>query len=318
MGLKKLTNALVATAGAGAFFVGLGVTPASADLLPFGINPNVLVTTGGPFGTPVTATDLNGVSNAIIQQTGPTTQVETGYLQMNGLTNNGANVSSTLSRLVKEGDIGSPGTNVYGLYITFKGTTSGVSGFGPGVSGTVGAGDYQFALYADLGDNDTFNAGSTSATGGSAPNVSGTAGDVLLAIGNSLNGSVGFASVSGAPFFDVLASFILCNGTAGQGTLGGQVVAATNNQGSCGAFNGSSYFVSPIPFYKLDFNSSISGSSANLVGLNGGPPPNVLLNGVVADINFQSIPEPSTLSMFGAALLGLGLLFRRRKANNNA
>jgi hypothetical protein len=316
MGLKKLTNALVATVGAGAFFVGLGVTPASADLLPFGINPSVLAT-GGPYAVQ-TATDLNGVSNALLQQVGPTTQVETGYLQMNGFTNNGANVNSNLSRLVKEGDIGSPASNVYNLYITFKGTTNGISGFGAGLSGTVGAGDYQFALWADLTSNDTFSTGATSTSGGTAPSVGNTAGDVLLAIGSSISGSVGQAANTGAPFFDVLASFILCNGTAGQGLLGGQVVAASNNQGTCGTFNGSSYFVSPIPFYKLDFNSSISGSSNNLVNPVGLPNPNVLLNGVVADINFVNIPEPSTLSMFGAALLGLGLLFRRRKANSNA
>lgn len=308
---QKLRNGLFATAAGGALFLGLGIGPAAADLLPFQIDPNALTTTGGPYSN-VTATDINGVSNALIQQTGATTQTETGWLQVGGLTNNGVNVPSTASRLVKEGDIGTPGTDVYGMYLTFKGTVNGISGFGPGQSGTVGAGDYTFTLWGDLQSNDNFsNVGSTSASGGTIPTVGSTTGDVVLAQGSSVQGSVGFAPTSGAPFFDVLADFVVCNGTAGQGLKGGQTVAAAG----CGSFDGTSYFVSPTPFYAFDFNSSISGSANNLSvyggTLDAGAYPNATLNGIVADINF--VPEPMTLSLVGFGLLAIGAISRWRR-----
>jgi hypothetical protein len=137
--------------------------------------------------------------------------------------------------------------------------------------------------------------------------------DILLAVGSSVTGSVGFAPSTGAPFFDVLASFVLCNGTPGQGVQGGALVSAP----TCGTFDATKYFVSPNPFYAFDFNSSISGSVNNLTSIYQTPTAfNANLNGVVADINF--VPEPASLSIFGAALALLAAFSWRRKKNSAA
>ncbi len=309
---RTLRNGLLATVAAGALVMGMGTGPAAATPLPFQIDPDALTSSGGPYAN-VTATDINGISNALIQQTGASTQTETGYLKITGFTNNGVDVSNADLRLVPEGSIGTPGTSVYGLYLTFSGTVNGITGFGSGQTGTVGAGDYTFALYGDPTSDDTFSVGSANAAGGTAPSVTDTAlNDVVLAVGSSLAGSVGFASVTGAPFFNVAANFIVCNGTAGQGVLGSMTVTGGDASG-CGTFDARTYLVNPSPFYSIDMNSSISGSASNLGTPNGGPPANATLNGIVADINFQAVPEPATLSIFGAGLVALGAASRRRR-----
>jgi hypothetical protein len=306
---------LLATAAAGALFMGLHISPAAAALLPFDIDPDALTTTGGPFPN-VTATDINGTSDAMIRQIGVSTQTETGWLSISGLTNNGVPVGSGSSRIVKPGDLGVGGTDVYGLYILFNGTINGISGFGPGATGTVGAGDYTFAMYGDPTGTNTYAAGILESNGGGVggtnPVVTDVGGnDVVIAVGTSIAGSVGFAPVTGAPFFNVLASFIVCNGTAGQGLLGATLVIGGDAAG-CGTFDGTDYFVSPSPFYELDFNSSISGSASNLEFDLLGTPPQATLNGIVADINFQVVPEPASVLLFGLGLLGTGAFARRR------
>jgi len=314
--LGQMKTGFFATAAAGVMAMAMGVGGASAAPLPFQIDPSAIAT-GGPYGA-VTATDLNGASDASIQQTG-STQTETGWLQGQSFTNNGVLVPTagpfgTADRMIVENNGLISGPTVYNLYLKFQGTVSGLTGFGPG-SGTVGPGGYVFALYADVGLDDVFNAGATSTSSVTTPTVTGgTGNDIVVAVGSALNGSAGFEPSTGAPFFDVVASFILCNGTANTGTLGGVTVAATNSQGSCGAFNGSSYFVNPVPFYSIAFNSSNPGSAGNVTTNNANPAlaTNATINGIVADINFVRVPEPSTILLFGSGLLGLGMFMRRR------
>jgi hypothetical protein len=313
MRANEFKSAFVATVSAGALFVGLGISTAAA--VPFQIDPDALAT-GGAYPN-VTVTDLNGISDATIFQSGANTQTETGWVQGQSFTNNGPIVSSIFTRMCTEGGCTSGNTSFYNLYLLFQGNVNGISNFGPGQSGTVGAGDYRFALYADIGINDVFTAGSTGAGIGINPTVTGgTSDDLLLAVGSSLFGGAG-QSATGAPSLSVLADFIICNGVNGQGKLGADIVAASvamsNWNGgaaqSCGTFNALSYFVDPSPFYKLSFNSSFSGDPNNLTV--SGDKTNATLNGIVADINFVSVPEPSTVMLLGAGLLGLWLLVRR-------
>jgi len=301
-----LRNGLFATAAAGALMVGFNISAAQAAALPFSIDPNVLVT-GGGYPASVTATDINGISDATIHIVGPTTQTESGWLQVQSLTNNGNPIGSATSGIVTNGSTGA-GPNTYDPYFTFQGTVNGIGGFTPGNIGTIGPGDYTFKLLSDTASDDTFLPGD--ATTGANPTVGGnTANDRVLAVGTSVAGSAGFQSVTGAPTFAVLASFVVCDGTTGQGVQGGTTVAAAG----CGTFDARSYFVSPTPFYAFDFNSSTSGSINNLTV---GPSGAATLNGIVADINF--IPEPASLSIFGAALALLAAFSWRRKKNSAA
>jgi len=256
--------------------------------------------------TSQTETDFNGTSDALIQQTGATTQTETGWVQGGSFTNNGAGSNFTTTGLLTE-----PGVaNTYNLYITFTATVTGITGFGAGQTGSIAPGGFTYTVFADIGDNDTFTAGTTGPTGGTSPTVTDVgSNDVVVAVGTDLSGSAGFQASTGAPTFDTVSDLILCDGTTGQGKLGGKTVAAAG----CGTFDALLYFTSPSPFYDLDFDSNTAGSVSDLTTDPTGTPANATLNGIVVDINFANIPEPSSLLLFGSAMLGLGVVARRRR-----
>lgn len=69
---------------------------------------------------------------------------------------------------------------------------------------------------------------------------------------------------------------------------------------------GSSYFTSPNPFYDLSFQTG---------QFNGVPIPsgggNAITNGSL-DVEFNKVPEPSTIALLGLTLLGLGVVRRRK------
>src|SRR5262245_41371655 len=135
--------------------------PTGASATPtFQINPNSLPLIGST-ATTFTASDINGTSDALIQQTGPTTQFEQGWINFSGFTNNGVNVGSAVSGLVTQGSIGA-GPATYQLYATFTATVQGISGFGPGQVGTIAPGAFNFIVRADPGSTNVFSPGSTS------------------------------------------------------------------------------------------------------------------------------------------------------------
>jgi hypothetical protein len=231
-----LKKGLFATA-AGALLVGLGISPSAATPLPFTIDPGSVGSGKAPF----VATDIAGLSDAIIRQTGATQQTEIGWVQGTGAANGGSVLLPGLTGIGVDWD----------FYIKYQAVVEGVT-FGSNQSGTIAPGAFQYALYADVGNNDTFNPAVSNNTGGVNPTVIDNGGnDVVIGVGSSIFGGAGF-SATNTPFFSVFANFILCNGTAGQGNLGGvQNVAASNSQGSCGAFDGSNFFTAPSPFYSL-------------------------------------------------------------------
>ncbi len=309
MRVNKFALGTSALAGA-LFFAVMG--PAAA-VPTFDINPASV----GSGASTFTASDIQGPSNGIIQQTGATTQVEKGFAAMNTFVNNGVTVSpfSTLA-----------GFN-WGLYLTFEATVQGISGFGAGNVGTIAAGDFTFKMYGDVGFDNTYNPGSvcsTSATvvcpagNGVGPNpavVGGnTANDVVIAVGTSVGiGNAGFQS-TGGPIFGVTSALILCNGTAGQGYLGAELVTDSRAAG-CSTFNGAAFFTAPSPFYNIQFTTATTASTSNLIVGEGPSAGYASLNGITATLNFanNSIPEPISISLFGAGLAGAAAFGARRR-----
>ncbi|MDE2582858.1 MAG: PEP-CTERM sorting domain-containing protein [Rhodospirillales bacterium] len=303
---EALLAAAIGLASAGLFSTG-----AMATTFPFTINPDALGVTGY---SPQTVTDIQGTSFALVQQIAPSTQFEQGVIQFSSFQNTTSALSGSLTGLSL-----APGfSNTYGLYATFSTTVTGISGFTPGASGSVGAGAFNFVIYADPTAADVFTPAVSSSTGGTAPSVQdnttynsttktgdGKPNDVVIAYGTSLNGSAGITQTAGSPFLDVTSTFNVCNGTTAVGS-------------PCGTFDATKFLTSPTPFYNFAITSTISGSANNLgtpnPGTPGVAPPNVTLNGIVSDTNF-SVPEPSSLALMGTFLLGLvGLIAFRPRA----
>jgi hypothetical protein len=299
--MQAVKRAVIATASVGAILAVLSVSPAAATPV-FTITPDAIPGESGL--SPTQVTDINASSDSTINQTGASTQVENGWAFVQGFTNNGSPVAG--SGLGIE-DGGAP--NTYGLYFKYTATVNGITGFSAGQSGTIAAGGFTATLYADVGDNDIFTAGATGPSGGTNPTVTDTgSSDVVLAEATSLYGSAGFQASTGAPTINAVLDFIICDGTANQGHLGGTVVTGGAATG-CGTFDALTYFTNPNPFYQIALLSATAGSSNDLTV--DATDHDATLNGVVADINFE-VPEPGTLAMFGLGLIGLGWFMRRR------
>ncbi len=269
-------KALIGVASAGLLAV-LGASPAAATPVSgaFVINPSFFGLDKVFLGTP-TETNLTIASDSTIYQ-GSGSQTEHGIAwgTAEGFTNDGLTSNSGLGGQV----INAPG--FYGLYFTYTATVSGLSGFGPGQSGTVTS--FNYSLFGDPTDDDVVTPG-THGPSPTDPTLTNTGDDILLGTGSLISGSAGFES-DGTPFFS----------------------ASTN-------FNitplGTGFFISPSPFYTIAFIGTTPSSASDIkvdVTCVATTCPNANLNGIGGSVSFAgTVPEPLTLSLFGAGLLGVG------------
>jgi hypothetical protein len=299
--MQALKGILISTVGAAALLTVLGMGPAAATPI-FTITPDGL--TGITGYSPQQVSDLNVTSDSTISQSG-TTQTETGFAYATGFLNNGTpSVGTGL------GGVSNGFADTYELYIDYSATVNGISGFGAGATGTIAAGGFTDTLYADIGDKATFAPGSAAGATATDPTVTAN-GDTQLVVaeGVSVAGSAGFQATTDAPTINVVTEFIVCDGTTNQGVLGGTTITGGAATG-CGTFDGLNYFTAPSPFYDISLVSATAGSGNDLTLASGGT--SATLDSVAADLNFTGVPEPLTLSLFGAGLVGVAGLRRRR------
>jgi len=275
---------VLAAASAAALMAAVASPAVAAPI--FGVNPAGIPGYIGSDGSG-NATDIHVSSSSIIRQTGANTQTEDGYAYVTSFTNNGSDVAVGLL------PPGGPAVlqnshQVYGLYFTYSATVTGLSAIGVPGTGVIAPGAFTYALYADPNYNNSYT-GASLAGGGTNGSISNTGDDILLASGSSILGGAGFQTPSGAPTINSINSFVLTPA-------------------------GSGYFFSPDPFYNLSFLSATAGSFTDLQIAPGGS--YAVLNGISATVNFlpNPVPEPLTLSLFGAGLAGLAGMRSRRQS----
>ncbi len=175
---------------------------------------------------------------------------------------------------------GANGTNLgntYGLYALFRGTGTFVAG--PTTTFSLNPGG-SLGVYLDGGLDTVFT---TPAAGNQPWGVAPGTVDTLLATG---------AGVEGSGTLNTTCSGGINCGSFGQ-TTSFNLTAA-----------GSNFFVSPIPFYDLSFQSGQFNNFAT-VGTQ-------TINGSL-DVVFNRTPEPTSIALVGLALAGLGFASRRTK-----
>jgi hypothetical protein len=251
----------------------MGASVASATPITFTWNPNA--TAGGTLsslGSQFSANDLIVADYATINTSNPNAVTENSILAITGF-NAGVNPAGFVNGGGGGAAAANAGATPYQLYFQIN-SLSHITPVAPGVN--IGAFDsLTYKLFGDVGGNCTF-----SVTGANC----GTDQQLVLNTGSLSNAGLNQANIiNGIPSANADAT----------------IVAGPNEGG---------FFVFPTNLMSIVFEASFTNTpgvvttTGNIVTINGGG----------GNVDIVAVPEPLTLSLFGAGLLGAGALRRRR------